>query len=208
MSKSTKVALIAVSLCLVAGCNRAGSNMAANKAAAVQASNNVAPANTQQGANVGAVSGNAGLYLAAGGIAPRGGAATEGFGAPKAALLEWVTAILGPPDERLPQTDDCGPGVREMVSWRGGLTLFFSDTDFIGWSASMPEGGGVPVRFETGLGPGASRADLASVDNQALVRQATELQLAFESEQPDARIREMWSGQTCAQEPGDQIRPN
>ena len=208
MSKATKVALIALSVGLVAGCGRGGNTMAANKAAApVNASNSAVPANAASPASGSAVRGNEGVHLAGGGIAPSGGAA-ENFGAPKAAVLERVTAILGPPDERLPQTDDCGPGVREMVGWRGGLTLFFSDTAFIGWSASMPANGGAPVRFAGGLGPGSTRADLQSVDNQALIRQATDLQLAFDSEQADARIREMWSGRTCAQEPGEQIRPN
>ena len=209
MSKATTVALIALSFGLVAGCNRGGNTMAANKASApANVSTSAVPANAQSGAGDSAITSNEGLYLAKGGITPRGGAATESFGAPKAASLERVIAILGPPDERLPQTDDCGPGVREMVGWRGGLTLFFSDANFIGWSASMPANGGTPVRFEGGLGPGSSRADLQSVDNQALIRQAEDLHLAFDSEQADARIREMWSGRTCAQEPGDQIRPN
>ncbi len=191
MRKATTIALIALSAGLVAGCNRGGDNMTANASAANQV------------AGDSGISGNEGVYLGDGGLTLRDRGTPTPFGTPKAQMLDRLTAILGPPAERFTQTDDCGPGVRDMVGWQGGLTVFFSADAFVGWSVGVPASG-VPVRFETGLGPGSGRADLRNIDNDLMISQAQSLRITFDSERPDARVQEMWSGQTCA---GNDVPP-
>lgn len=132
------------------------------------------------------------------------GGAELAFGTAPADTIQRLQAVLGAPASRTPRGDDCNAGMRESVEWSNGLAAFFTATGFVGWGANKPAGGTEPLRTAQGIAPGATRAE---VEQAGLRIEETSFGLGFnagniigtlDSEQPNATISEMWSGQTCA----------
>lgn len=183
---------------LLGSCGQGAGDNQAN-AAAAPASNGAAaaPANA-------AATAASGVQLRADGLALPGGGALA-FGAAPDQAIRQLQAALGPPAERIPQTDECSAGMREMVVWPGGLTTFFTADGFVGWAADGRNGAGTGLRTAEGIGPGSPRSEV-NAKGLAVAEgpfgwqfEAGGVTGTFDSDRPDDRVAEMWMGQTCAQ---------
>ena len=207
MVKQSAMLLITLSLCLAAGCNRSGGN---NSAKAANGAANAAVPAVNDGANAaGPAREPKILQLAAEGLTLPGGAMLR-FGASPAEAVQQLQAVLGAPASREPETDTCNAGMRERISWQGGLTTFFTADGFVGWVASAAEGGKT-LRTANGMGPGATRAEVQAAG--ATFEEGAEngpppqfragaFSGALNSTRPDATVDNLAAGRTCAPEGG------
>ncbi|MBO6573924.1 MAG: hypothetical protein JJ896_00785 [Rhodothermales bacterium] len=76
------------------------------------------------------------------------------FGASSSQLLTVVETNFGPAAEDM-MNDECG---LRVMRWDSGLTLYFSDDAFAGWSARDTDGS---LTTMAGIGPGSTRAELS-----------------------------------------------
>ena len=186
MTKRFLVAIAATAS--VCACGQGAANKQANASA-----NKAAPS-----ANAAAPAQSAGVELRSDGVA-LGGAALA-FGAPKDQAMQRLQAALGAPAERLPQTDDCNAGMREMVVWASGFTGFFTADRFVGWSGSADSGAGRALRTAGRIGPGSTRAEIDAAGLRVVdgpfgheVR-IDNMVGTLNSDQPDAAVTEILGG--------------
>jgi hypothetical protein len=125
-----------------------------------------------------------------------------GFGVSREIAVPMIATALGP------QTDqgsnaECGAGPMENVDFKDGLTLFFQDGKFVGWSLD----GRAPTPYKTtkGVGIGSTLQQLR--DGGDVMVQSTSLGTEFTSRElsglltsdtPDATVTNLWAGITCA----------
>ena len=119
------------------------------------------------------------------------------FGAPQAQVLEVLQRLRGPAG----QGDN--PECRlQYANWADGLSLTFRDGRFLGWSLDRRATGALTTM--SGIGPGSTRRELTSA-HDAVFSQTT-LGLEFtagdmagllDGPGPDARVTDLWAGETC-----------
>ncbi len=198
IGRFTTAAAAAAMLCACGqgATNKANTASAANSSATAPA--NVAAPSTNSAAT--AQSGS--IQLAPDGLTLPGGARLA-FGTAPAEAVQRLQAVLGAPTERLPETDDCSRGMRERVSWNGGLTTFFTADGFVGWAAD-----GDGLRTAAGLGPSVARTQVQAAGarieegNEAVPPKFQIDGLTGTMGINDGLIKDMWAGRTCAPEGG------
>jgi len=130
------------------------------------------------------------------------------FGSPRSQVIDAVTTVRGS-GETQPISPDCGVGFQESASWGGGLTTWFQDDAFIGWSLSAvrasPVGASsVPITTMSGIGVGSTRAELEGAYSAQF--QETSLGTEFSaggifgvvsSANATGEITNLWAGTTC-----------
>ncbi|MDT0630869.1 hypothetical protein RQM47_12280 [Rubrivirga sp. S365] len=126
------------------------------------------------------------------------------FGDAEGAVVRAVARSAGEPAER-GVNDECGAGPLSYASWSDGLTLWFSDGAFAGWAVDGRSSGSERLTTMTGLGIGATRADLdrayaADVGPSSLGTEfaAGDLGGVLDGSGPGARVTDLWGGTTCA----------
>lgn len=131
---------------------------------------------------------------------PASGAARSiGFGMRRDDLLAAL-AFRGPPG--LGTNAECGAGPLGYASWPDGLTLYFQEDSFAGWSLDGRADGALTTA--AGIGPGTTRAALEAA--YAITIEETSLGIEFvaggfagllDGASPNARITDMWAGMNC-----------
>ena len=119
------------------------------------------------------------------------------FGAPQAQVLGVLERLRGPAGQG--ENQECR---FRYANWTDGLSLNFRDDSFIGWSLDSRAAGALTTM--SGIGSGSTRRELLAVYD-ARIRQ-TSLGVEFNAGDmaglldgagPDARITDLWAGETC-----------
>jgi hypothetical protein len=129
---------------------------------------------------------------------PSGSARPVPFGSPRAAVLDFLQAIYGSPPREQGENLDCGA---EFAGWKDGLTVWFAEDRFVGWSLQDRDG---TLTTASGVGIGSVRSELEAahvieVVDSSLGVEFTSGGLAglLDSARPDARVTNLWAGLTC-----------
>ncbi|MES2899782.1 MAG: hypothetical protein V4723_08650 [Pseudomonadota bacterium] len=121
------------------------------------------------------------------------------FGLARAELVTALSGILKIRPQREEDVQDCGA---HTVSWTNGLTVWFMDDRFAGWSVQPSD---KPVLTASGIGLGSTRRELDSAYKIELVPDSTlgteftagYLSGLLASADPAAKIVHLWAGNTC-----------
>ena len=121
------------------------------------------------------------------------------FGTAKTQTLDMLGAVLGGPPSDLGENIDCGA---TRASWPDGLTAWFVQDEFVGWSVASAD---AAVSTVDGLSVGDTRTELENggtvveVMPSSLGTEFTAGGVAglLESPEPDARVTHLWAGATC-----------
>jgi hypothetical protein len=126
----------------------------------------------------------------------------SGFGVSREIAVPMIASALGPQTDQ-GTNSECGAGPLDNVDFKDGLTLFFQNGRFVGWSLD----GRVPTPYKTtkGIGIGSTLQQLRDTGDVAV--QETSLGSEFAmgelyglvtSNTPDGTITSLWAGTTCA----------
>lgn len=133
-------------------------------------------------------------------LPPNGSARPLPFGTPKADLLASLERVRGPADQGT--NEDCPIGPVQYAAWADGLTLFFQDDRFAGWS--LDDRAADTITTAAGIGGGSTRAELeaaytATVEQSTLGTEfsAGEISGVLDGTGPAARVTDMWAGISC-----------
>ncbi|HEY0061339.1 MAG TPA: hypothetical protein VGC21_04410 [Telluria sp.] len=120
------------------------------------------------------------------------------FGTGKDDALALVTRSRKVPPQEQGDSADCGAS---YARWPGGLSLWFVDGKFAGWSLT-PEASAVSTA--SGLRPGSTRAELESAYQASVVDSTLGVEFTagglgglLDSRRPDAKVTHLWAGTTC-----------
>jgi hypothetical protein len=120
------------------------------------------------------------------------------FGMAEEATVSALTSILGAGPSEQGDIEIC---TARFARWKSGLGVWFSEGSFTGWGVSE---GATGLATVSGVKPGSTRAELeathaASVYESSLGAEFTAGALAgvLSSDAPDARITQLWAGNTC-----------
>lgn len=139
--------------------------------------------------------GGEGLQLAAAADQP---ARTIAFEAPMSETVAALTWALGAAPERS-SNEECGSGVMEMAEWGGRLTAFFQEGRLVGWESDGA------LRTAEGIRVGSTRRELDALPG--LTAEQSTLGIEFtagglsgllQSNAPEAKVTDLWAGDTCA----------
>ena len=130
---------------------------------------------------------------------PSGSARPISFGTGKAETLKMLQAVLGAPPASVGDNVDCGA---TRARWPGGLTVWFVDEAFAGWSLG-PDGSGVST--VDGIAIGSTRDALESGGSVVAIAPSslgTEFSAGnvaglLGSADADAVVTHLWAGQAC-----------
>lgn len=120
------------------------------------------------------------------------------FGSAMDSTLDILRRVQGVEPREQGENPDCGA---HYATWEGGLTTWFDDDRFVGWSVRDGDG---TLTTATGVGLGSTRAEWESSYvvqqfNSTLGVEFTAGEMAglFESGEPDARVVNLWAGHVC-----------
>ncbi len=130
-------------------------------------------------------------------LASTGSARPLPFGTASADATRVLSAALGGAPVEQGVVVDCAA---EYARWDDGLTVWFADGRFAGWSLDR----GSALTTADGLGLGTTRSALEAAREITVTRSSLgaeftvgELAGLLESDAADARIQHLWSGHTC-----------
>ena len=120
------------------------------------------------------------------------------FGATKADAMRAIGAAQKLPLSSAGTDVECNA---TYATWGNGLTAWFADERFIGWSATA---GAAPPATAGGARVGSSRKELESVyaieikkSTRGVQFNAGALTGLLESDRPEASVTAMWAGRVC-----------
>jgi len=123
------------------------------------------------------------------------------FGIGRDMAVPMISAALGKPTGT-GRNEECGQGPMDMVDFKGGLTTFYMDGNFVGWDVDGRDKGGYTTM--AGIGIGSTLRELRGV--MSVTVEASTLGDEFSagdmgglltSLKPDATITHIWAGSTC-----------
>jgi len=130
-------------------------------------------------------------------LASTGSARPLPFGTSSADATRLLSAALGGAPVEQGVVADCAA---EYARWEDGLTVWFADGRFAGWSL----GRGSALTTADGLGLGTTRSALEAAREITVMRSSLGEEFTtgglaglLESDAADARIQHLWSGHTC-----------
>jgi len=120
------------------------------------------------------------------------------YGSAKEEVGRAVSLVRKAQPQERGEVDECAAN---YVRWPGGLTLWFEQDRFSGWSASADS---VGLATGTGIKPGSTRSELEAAHAVQLVESSLGVEFTagglagiLSSPRADARIISLWSGSTC-----------
>ncbi|MEP7380319.1 MAG: hypothetical protein ABI910_01465 [Gemmatimonadota bacterium] len=201
----TRTAVLILS-CAIAACQRGETVPASAATSDMRGRDSTATAESAVRDSAAIPSRSVGLALDGEGLrvvlASTGSTRLLAFGMESDAVINAVTAALGPPASRGTNAD-CGAGPTDFVVFADGLSIGIQHDRFVGWSVRASKTGGTHTTI-SGLGVGSTRAAL-DADYAATVSRTT-LGEEFEAggiagvldgESSSARITYMWAGASC-----------
>jgi hypothetical protein len=118
------------------------------------------------------------------------------FGTPQSETMIFLERVLGDKPDQAGENADCNVS---FATWKNGLTVYFANNRFAGWTVRGNE-----MRTTTGIGIGATRAQLESVYETKIVESTLGMEFNAEgiaglldAAQSNAPITHLWAGQTC-----------
>lgn len=139
-----------------------------------------------------------GIVLAADGVET--GGKRLAFGGSRAAVLADVAGVVGQPEKQSEQ-EECPAGPLYQAQYRGGLSLVFQDSAFVGWFAEESSA----LRTAKGVGPGSTLAELKAAYPSATMEE-TSLGMEFAAEElygiltdstAAGKVQVMFAGTNC-----------
>ncbi|CAN5624528.1 hypothetical protein BH23GEM6_BH23GEM6_03380 [soil metagenome] len=131
-------------------------------------------------------------------LIPSGSSRPVNFGMPKTSALEILTAVRQRPPREQGENVECQ---LSYATWGDGLTTWFSRDQFTGWS--LPTGR-ASLSTASGVGIGSTRTELESAYDADVGASTFGVEFSaggfaglLESEDPDARITNLWAGTAC-----------
>ena len=123
------------------------------------------------------------------------------FGTPRAAALDALGPALGAP-RTTGTLPECGAGPLDFAAWPTGLTAWFQNEAFAGWSTGADAD--TTLTTMAGVGIGSRRAAVESalavtVEETTLGTEFTAGALSgvFSDATPGARVEALWAGVSC-----------
>lgn len=120
------------------------------------------------------------------------------FGDDAMQSLQALGGVLGEPPPAPVQNEDCQVG---FARFSNGLTVWSSRSRFTGWSVTPDSS---PLATASGVMIGSSRAELESAYDAKIMESslgteflAGSLAGLLDSSRPDAKISNLWAGETC-----------
>lgn len=120
------------------------------------------------------------------------------FGAPEAAALNAIEDALAAPPADRGFSEDCQVG---YATWTAGLTAWFTDSAFVGWSLRGDSSG---LATLTGIGIGSTRTELDRTYDAEIFESTLGTEFIINglvgllaSSAQDAVIDHLWAGRTC-----------
>lgn len=123
------------------------------------------------------------------------------FGMGREVVVTMVTAALGKPTDT-GRNEECGQGPVDTTDFRGGLSLSFQDSKFVGWDLDGRDKG--PYTTAAGIGIGSTLKQLrdvmtVTVEESTLGTEfaAGELSGLLTANAPGGKITNLWAGSVC-----------
>lgn len=120
------------------------------------------------------------------------------FGTTKPDALRAIGAAQKSPVRSQGNNAECNAA---YTSWNNGLTVWFNQERFVGWSATASA---APAATASGLRVGSSRSELESAYAAKVAKStlgtefmAGALAGLLDSDKPDAKVTHLWAGVTC-----------
>lgn len=180
----------------LAGCSAEPAANQADPAAPVNAAANTAPAPAPDAPTAALAVDGDGLRL----FDPATGASRPlAFGADRATVLAALESRGTPETGRM---EECGPGPLDFALWSDGLKLYFQDGRLAGWALDERARG--KLATVAGVGPGASRAELAAAHPIEIAETSLGTEFAsadlyglLDGPGQAAKVTAMWGGASC-----------
>lgn len=125
-----------------------------------------------------------------------GSASPIPFGTPAELTLSALAATAGGEIAEEGASAECGNQYARLAN---GLTIWLRQDKFVGWSLREP-----PLTTAGGIGIGSTRAELESVYDARIVESSLGVEFSagglagvLASDSPDARVQNLWAGETC-----------
>lgn len=125
------------------------------------------------------------------------------FGAEAGRAISSVSAALGPA-RATGSNEECGAGPLDYSSWRGGLTVYSGNGQFVGWFAGPSEDGSEKPSTLAGIATGTSRSRLESVytpefreTSLGLEFSAADIYGVVSGDGVGAEVAALWAGTVC-----------
>ena len=131
-----------------------------------------------------------------------GGSREASFSQSREMVVPLIASSVGEPIAQGTNAE-CGAGPMDNVDFNGGLTLFFQDGKFVGWSVDGRNP--TPYMTSNGIGIGSTLEALRATGDVSV--QETSLGVEFTAgaisglltaNRPDGKITNLWAGTTCA----------